>query len=242
VGEFPSLQAVYKQESALSGGVAFLNINVEDTAQAAKAFMLEKGYNMPVVLGKGTDVLTKYNIVNKPTSFFIDSQGVIRSFKLGPFIDEKDLKSFFGEISVSPSETTQPGSIRFTTPAELAQMMLATAGLPYGTVPDFVLVDCRSPYAFEEIGLGGAWSLPPAVPGYPATETQVLVIFKNFPLDKPLIFYDQASDKDGDAMQLAQQLLSSNLGFQAKNVSILKGGLTLWDALGYPLSMNACTT
>jgi len=242
VGELPSLQAVHKEESASSAGVAVLTINVEDTAQATKAFMTEKGYTMPALLAKGTSTLTTYNIVHKPTSFFIDRQGIIRSFRLGPFVDIKDIKSFFSDVAVlvSATDTSSPGSIRFITAPEVAQMILANEGRPLGAPADFEMVDCRSPASFEEFSLAGAVPVYPPVPGYPKTDAQAVMELMKLPFGKPLIFYDQTSAKGGDAWILAQRLLDFNKGYDPKLVRILQGGLTGWTDLGYPLSINGC--
>jgi rhodanese-related sulfurtransferase len=242
VGELPSLQAVHKEESALPDGVVFLTINVEDTAQATKAFMSQNGYTMPALLGKGNNVLASYNIVHKPTSFFIDRQGIIRSFRLGPFVDGRDIKSFFSDTSVSTpvTDTSPPGSIRFIQAPEVAQMILAGEGLPLGTPLDFVMVDCRSPAGFEEFSLAGAVPIFPPVPGYPKTDAQAVMQLQKLPFNKPLIFYDQTSAKGGDAWILAQRLLDFNIGYDPKLVRVLQGGLTGWADMGYPLSANGC--
>jgi hypothetical protein len=182
VGEFPTLQAVHKEESIQSSGVAFLTINVEDTAQAVKAFMAEKGYTMPVVLGRGTDILAIYNVAVKPVSFFIDRQGIIRSFKLGPFIDEKDLKSFFGGFTVSPLDTAEPGSIRFIIAQELAQILLTAKSLPPGTEPDSFVIDTRDAFDYYNVSIQGVINIPPAVSGYPSTYETLKDTLKKAPL------------------------------------------------------------
>jgi peroxiredoxin len=242
VGELPSLQAVYKEESAQSNGVAFLTINVEDTAQAVKAFMTERSYTMPALLGKETDILAKYNVANKPASFFIDRQGVIRSFKLGPFIDEKDLKSFFSEKTISVSDTAQPGSIRLITSQELAQILLAAKSLPPGTEPASFVIDTRDSFAYYDAALQGVINIPPAVPGYPSTYEILENTLKKAPLNKIWVFYDQDGSDDGAAMRLAQQLLALNFGHEAKNIGVLQGGLADWLKLGYPLNVAGCSS
>jgi hypothetical protein len=233
------LEALYQEESALNAGVAILTVNLTDTAQATGAFMVKHGYNMPALLGKGTDIATVYNILNTPTSFFIDGQGVIRSFKLGPFIDANAVKAFFTENTITPSVTAPSGSIQLITAPELAVMFM-TSLKSIGQDPDFYAVDTRDAYAYYDAAIQGAVNIPPVVPGYPITEQYLEENLKWVPLDKMIIFYDQQQAADGPAMRLAQRLLDMKLGHQAQNIRVLDGGLSRWLELGYPLSLIGC--
>jgi rhodanese-related sulfurtransferase len=233
------LEAIFKEESALNAGVAILTVNMTDTAQAVEAFMVKQGYNMPALLGKGSDIATVYNILNTPTSFFIDRQGIIRSFKLGPFIDANAVKAFFSESTVTPSVTAEPGSIQFITAPELAVMYM-TALKSIGEDPDFYAIDIRDAYAYYDAAIQGAINIPPVVPGYPITEQYLIENLQWVPLNKVIIFYGQQQADSGQAMHLAQRLLDMNLGHQAKNIRVLEGGLSGWLELGYPLSLIGC--
>jgi rhodanese-related sulfurtransferase len=233
------LETLYQEESALNAGVAILTVNLTDTAPATGAFMVKHGYNMPALLGKDTDIATVYSILNTPTSFFIDRQGIIRSFKLGPFIDVNAVKAFFSDSTITPSATAEPGSIQLITAPELAVMFMASLK-SIGEDPDFYAIDTRDAYAYYDAAIQGAVNIPPVVPGYPITEQYLEENLKWVPLDKVIIFYDQEQGDSGQAMRLAQRLLDMNLGHQAKNIRVLEGGLSGWLELGYPLSLIGC--
>jgi rhodanese-related sulfurtransferase len=134
----------------------------------------------------------------------------------------------------SQSYSKKPVSIQLITVPELAQMLLTTVSLLPNEPADFVLVDARSQFCYEEFRIHRAINIPPAVPGCPDTETEAKRRINNLPLNKIIIFYDQAADHDGEAMRLTRQVACINRGYEA-NIRVLETGLTGWTGAGYDL-------
>lgn len=86
--EMPDLEAVYQQ---YNGKVRILAVNLTNTQRSideVQKFLADNGYKMPVVLDKTGDVATTYLVRGIPTSFFIDSKGVIRLIVPGSMTKE----------------------------------------------------------------------------------------------------------------------------------------------------------
>ena len=79
-----------------TGEVAVIMVNIQDTHSGIENFF-EKLFgdyktHFTVALGGGTQVPDKYNIQYIPTTFFIDSGGIIRNIKIGAFASEMELQ------------------------------------------------------------------------------------------------------------------------------------------------------
>lgn len=80
--EMPFIQKAYED---YGDKIEFVMINVieTDTLQNMESYIAENGYTFPVYLDKKNVVTDLYNIYGFPTSFFIDSKGVIRELVTG---------------------------------------------------------------------------------------------------------------------------------------------------------------
>ena len=91
--ELPYFEQLAEQSA---GEVAIIMVNTQDTSSQIeesfeKIFGANKAY-FTVALGGGTQVSDKYNILYIPTTFFIDSGGIIRNMKVGAFRNETELR------------------------------------------------------------------------------------------------------------------------------------------------------
>lgn len=86
--EMPDLQAVYQQ---YAGKLKVLAVNLTNTQRSVdevSKFLADNGYKMPVILDRKGEVATTYLVRGIPTSFFIDSKGVIRGIVPGSMTKE----------------------------------------------------------------------------------------------------------------------------------------------------------
>jgi 3-mercaptopyruvate sulfurtransferase SseA len=106
------------------------------------------------------------------------------------------------------------GEIPRITPEELNKMI--------GSKADIVVVDNQPKTEYNKAHIPGAVNLPWAMeiegPG-------------DLPRDKPLILYCGCAHEE-DSASMADQLIE-NFGYE--QIKLLKGGLSQWQKLGYPI-------
>jgi cytochrome c biogenesis protein CcmG/thiol:disulfide interchange protein DsbE len=89
--EMPVLQAAHEaQADGLT--VLAINLTTQDTLPEAQAFMEELQLTMPALADEAGAVEDAYHILGLPTTYFVDSQGVITHLQLGP-LNETQLNS-----------------------------------------------------------------------------------------------------------------------------------------------------
>ncbi len=95
--EIPDFQKAY---AALDGAVVFIGVNLqEDASQAAgllEVFMAE----YPALLDTRGEIAAHYRIPGMPTTYFIDAEGVVRSFGAG-LVTEEVLVEHLAAIGVA---------------------------------------------------------------------------------------------------------------------------------------------
>jgi cytochrome c biogenesis protein CcmG/thiol:disulfide interchange protein DsbE len=84
--EFPLMVEAY--EAHAGDGLEILGIVHDDTADGARTFAGEEGATWPLLLDSDEVAWDDYLVVAKPTSFFVDADGVVRAFSLGAFTEE----------------------------------------------------------------------------------------------------------------------------------------------------------
>jgi len=95
-GEMPYLQEVYE---AWSGkGVVVLAINLGESPAQVKGFLETHNLSLPVLIDIPGDSAHQYNISSIPTSFFIDSDGIVREKVLGAFPSKETIETRLIEI------------------------------------------------------------------------------------------------------------------------------------------------
>ena len=61
--------------------------------------MTANSYTVPVLLDMYSQVMGQYGVTGTPTTFFIDSGGVIRYVKVGAFASQAELQQDLGTIT-----------------------------------------------------------------------------------------------------------------------------------------------
>jgi peroxiredoxin len=88
--EMPALQAIH--ESWEKAGVVLLVINTQDGFENARSYAKANGLTFIIPVDIPGKVAELYGVRGLPTSFFIDSDGVIKSIKIGPFINTDEIE------------------------------------------------------------------------------------------------------------------------------------------------------
>ena len=98
--EMPLFQQAYDQHSK-TNGLTILAVNMNESEAKVSAFFKELDLSFPTVLDSDQKVAVgKYGIIGLPTSYFIDSGGVIRYVKIGPFLTNSELVTRLETIGV----------------------------------------------------------------------------------------------------------------------------------------------
>jgi cytochrome c biogenesis protein CcmG/thiol:disulfide interchange protein DsbE len=84
--EFPLMVETYAAYA--DEGLEILGVLHDDTIENGRAFAEEQGATWPMLFDAEGVAWDAYLGVGKPTSFFIDPEGVVRAFSLGPFSEE----------------------------------------------------------------------------------------------------------------------------------------------------------
>jgi peroxiredoxin len=91
--EMPAIEKVYRSYQELGLVVIGLNLTSQDSEQAVSAFVQELGLTFPIALDWDGSVGDRYRPPGLPTTFFIDSQGVIQSVVVGGPMSESLIQS-----------------------------------------------------------------------------------------------------------------------------------------------------
>ncbi len=89
--EMPLIEAAYRDQSWKEKGVQFLTVNLDDDPSRSRQLMSDSGYSFPFVLDATSSIGEAYNVYGIPSTFFIDSKGVIVLTKVGAFADGAEL-------------------------------------------------------------------------------------------------------------------------------------------------------
>jgi len=89
--EMPDMEAFYKEHKE---NVEILAVNYTPSEKGGgeekvSNFIKEKGITFPVLLDKNIDVTTAYKVITIPTSYFIDTKGVIQDKFIGPMTQKE---------------------------------------------------------------------------------------------------------------------------------------------------------
>jgi len=95
--EMPYIQELYEEQSET--GVAILAIDVGEDLAEVEEFIRDYSLTFPVLLDMTGTVAEKYNIRAIPTTYFIDSDGIIRDMKIGAFSSVAEIRDILSKIS-----------------------------------------------------------------------------------------------------------------------------------------------
>jgi cytochrome c biogenesis protein CcmG/thiol:disulfide interchange protein DsbE len=84
--EFPLMVETYEARAA--DGLEILGILQDDTVAGGRAFARDQGATWPMLYDANDEAWEAYLGLGKPTSFFIDADGIVQAFSLGPFSEE----------------------------------------------------------------------------------------------------------------------------------------------------------
>ena len=94
--EMPYLQKIYEEWSGK--GLVVLAIDIGESHSKVKEFLKTHNLSLPVLLDTKENVGRKYNITAIPTSFLIDSDGVIREKIIGAFPSKGAIETHLNKI------------------------------------------------------------------------------------------------------------------------------------------------
>lgn len=96
--EMQAIQAAYKKYQAKGLVVLAIDFTIQDDLTYVKSFVQELKLSFPILLDETGDVSTGlYGVIGLPTSFFIDTQGVLQRIQVGAMLPEK-LEEYLLEI------------------------------------------------------------------------------------------------------------------------------------------------
>jgi cytochrome c biogenesis protein CcmG/thiol:disulfide interchange protein DsbE len=105
--EFPLMVAAYEEHA--DDGLEILGIVHDDTVDGARAFAADMGATWPMLNDADDVAWEDYTGVGMPTSLFVDPDGIVRAFSIGPFTETglaAQLARILPPPSVSPLPTT----------------------------------------------------------------------------------------------------------------------------------------
>ena len=97
--EMPLIQTVYERQAEQPQPAVILAINIGEGPSTVENFMQENGLSFPVLLDIEHSVAENYNIRFIPTTFFIDSEGIIREIKIGAFSSVIEIERGLGKLT-----------------------------------------------------------------------------------------------------------------------------------------------
>jgi peroxiredoxin len=104
VYQLPFLEAFYAARPNKT--VELLAINVGDNPIAVNQFVSDNNLTFPILLDPGQKVTQAYGIPGVPMTFFIDSRGLVKAYKPGPFQSRDDIEKAID--SLYPALTGAP--------------------------------------------------------------------------------------------------------------------------------------
>ncbi|MBM3141989.1 MAG: TlpA family protein disulfide reductase [Chloroflexi bacterium] len=108
--QMPHTQALYNEWQ--NEEIAVLTINVGDRAAFVQEFVTSRRLTFPVLLDLQGKVAQAYGIIGVPFTFFIDAEGILKAYQIGPFQSrqaiESALESVFPSLTLSPKTSVGP--------------------------------------------------------------------------------------------------------------------------------------
>jgi cytochrome c biogenesis protein CcmG/thiol:disulfide interchange protein DsbE len=95
-GEMPYLQQVWDEWQ--TRGLVLLAINIMESSSEVQSFMQSQGLSLPVLLDSDGAIAAKYGIQAIPTTFFIDSSGVVQEVKEGAFPNAAAIENSLSQL------------------------------------------------------------------------------------------------------------------------------------------------
>lgn len=100
--EMPQLVQAY--EKYKDDGLVIIGLNMQQGRGVIEPFAEERGVEYPLLIDRDGDLGDEYRLLGLPTTYFIDSDGVIQSVFTGPLEDEVDGTDVQGAIAQTELE------------------------------------------------------------------------------------------------------------------------------------------
>jgi peroxiredoxin len=94
--ETPYIQAVF--EGWPADKLEILALSVEERAIFVQTFLNTRALTFPVLLDSNGDVSDTYQVASFPTTFFIDTDGIIRAKKTGHFTSQTEIENMLKSL------------------------------------------------------------------------------------------------------------------------------------------------
>jgi peroxiredoxin len=98
--ELPEIQRLADQIGQQR--LVVLEVNQRESAGRAEDYWREIGLHLPILLDTDGDVSQQYRLQGLPYNFFVDEEGVLRSFKAG-FLTEDEMRARLAEVGLTAS-------------------------------------------------------------------------------------------------------------------------------------------
>jgi len=86
-----------KLDEHAADGLAIVGVLTDDPPEPARAFIADLGATWPTVVDPDRALKSGWRVVARPTSFFVDRDGVLRSIQIGEF-KEPDFERQYAAI------------------------------------------------------------------------------------------------------------------------------------------------
>lgn len=96
--EIPLLETIYNDSKWRETGLVILAINVGESKTTVEDFVEEYGISFTVLLDTERNVFRQYFVRGVPTTYFIDTKGVIQRVTIGAFADVEEIEKNLDKI------------------------------------------------------------------------------------------------------------------------------------------------
>lgn len=96
--EMPALERVYQAVRGEGVEILAVNTTYQDSLSEAAAFSERYGLSFPILIDASGVVARQYQLTALPSTFFIDTEGVIRKVVIGGPLSEATIRTAVAEI------------------------------------------------------------------------------------------------------------------------------------------------
>jgi cytochrome c biogenesis protein CcmG/thiol:disulfide interchange protein DsbE len=89
---------VTKLKAHASSGLTILGVLTDDPVEPARTFEADYGATWPTVIDPSGAIKRAYRVLNRPQSYFIDADGILRSIQIG-YLTDGDFERQFALIT-----------------------------------------------------------------------------------------------------------------------------------------------
>lgn len=96
VKEMPYLQQIYDDWQVM--GLTLLAVNIMESPSKVEDFMQSQGLTFPVLLDSEGEIAGQYVEEGIPTTFFIDTEGIIQYVQVGAFQSTAEIEGILSQL------------------------------------------------------------------------------------------------------------------------------------------------